>query len=795
MISPENIAQAQKTYEQNPTTANYQILKQLTEKYNERVTEQNKIALKENIESLPPEIRNDAIKLSKYVKTLDDLNAGTITQEKAQQKVDEIIGIEGKRAYIERTKDQWIKDKKAEGLEVFLERNEELGIDVPVAYTKEQLMWKYALAQAKGIIEAADRGEPVRKVEEGLYSIFTGAWATNLWDIATGKGSKQERIERLARSLYEWKERKSAEGLVGVAKGITMTMPAVIGATAVGARIGGYALGYAKSVSPTIGGAISKGVGRASLVYTAKETIEEAPKAYAEGKIGPYIIKSVVPATVGFIGGYGGYKAGSISGYRKRMLSFATTPTEKARLQDLFKAIDTSTRMKTGTKGVFALENIKNLTPENQAKLTKFLNSPEGRKFKIIQGGSSAQETFMLNQRQPHDIDFLIKPRRFAGMRARLSRLGVKEASRITEFKAALQEAGLDPELFDIHDYVKPGTPFTQIGTGYTQKAVRTQKGDIFKYRMGIQEQAGRKWASATAPVHEYRGKDWIDAMRISAEKWKATPQNKALYSRLQKWQPQVSETGKFTGPSYFEKYPQLAPKTKFTLFEKGIRRWGTPLTDLSSSKEFPITEAGKTWGPKLETPYRYPDWAKGVKFFSIAGVSPALGPEKYPVLTYSGIGAISSRYPYGKQPKRPTKPIQKYPIQKTKKRVYITSTDKYPKLTTPSQKYPTYPPQKSYPPYPPPGKKQTYPPYYPTPGYPYTPPTKKKRYYYGDDEDKKKKRSIKPFKIKPIKYRERTFNIPKFTLKSSQKQPTSSKTLSSNTNTLKLKKIKFKTI
>lgn len=706
-----------------------------------------------------------------------------------------VKGELSKETFEQMVKQKWAEEQRSKGLIVIKLQDNKTGKWYDVAMTAEDATdlkeWRQAQADAQGIIDRADKGASADVISEYVYTLVSPNWGfvNAIMDTVNSKNTKQSRIDRIADTLFQARTNKRKEGLIGVFKTIqgwpvTQVAEAYLASVGLGAGVGAL-----EAVAPVYGTAISTSVGTAVGTYTAVKTGEEIHKMYEEGagpeQYVPYFTQLASTGIAGYKGYKAGYKKGSIYGYRKRTLANAETEFERARLQTLYDAIDESTKIPTGTKKVVALENIENLTPDDQAKLLNFLNSPDAKKFKIVQGGSSSQETYLINEREPHDIDFLIKLRKTSKLYAKLKGTYTTDEQM---FADALTKYGLDPGLFDIHKLQPPGTPFTQVGTGYTQKPVKTAKGSPFKYQMSIQEQLGRKWASAFAPVHKGRGKDWLDALRISAEKWRSgtksftpkqyakyvkrrgyatfeytpniidegivgrinihpemfrvsritytpikiykagklktflkssttrgrivkhelahkyysqftepqilsierkpffkfkVPQKKELISTLEAYKPVIRE-GRFVGPSFYETYKTIAPRSKFTWFEKVIRKRGTPIKTYVRSPETPIKPEAVRLGPQTIGVEARPTPRASFVFpsynpLALSTASPILGPA-----TGIAVGAVKysqERVPKPKYPVVPEYPEKYVPLPEVRQPGYKPP---YPSYRTP---------------------------------------------------------------------------------------------------------------
>lgn len=668
-----------------------------------------------------------------------------------------------------------------------------------VSLNKEAQNYVFAYRKAENTIKAIEKGDVVEQVltrfRAGVLH-FDFHIVESLNDYSKyPTPAKRDRLIRILADEYYGEQIKKSKGTQGFAE-FFYESPAGQFGIAVGTSVAlGGVGGAITKAFPLVGKAAVTAVGRVGLAYTASTTITEAPKALEGGYFRPFIAQLGVGAAGGILGFKMGWKAGSTIGFRARYLSSIKTDQGRAFAKTMFKAIDKSAKIRTGTRDVFAIGDVKNLTPEQQIKFIKFLESPAAVKFKIVQGGSSSQETFMINKGRPHDIDVLIQTRPFTGVRTALAgkfpRISkyIKPSSKVSDFQKALLDAGFTKAevfgikgkttgLFDIHDLPKPGTSFPQSGTGVTRPPVRTPGGP-FRWQMSIQEQLGRKWASALAPLHEFRGKDWLHAMRISAEKWKTTPGTKKLYSELQLYKPQLDPfTGKLIGPSFYAQQPGIAPATPRTWIQRGIAKYGTPVTTHFEPSAFDwIKPTGAPFRPPLPPPpAALPAWLRGITFpkpttfFSAAiPISTRMSTFAFPTTTGLGYGlGIAKAY------RTPTYPT---PVAKARKGFAELP---YPKLIMPPHKI--YIPSIKPPSYPPPHKimypprftKQPYPPIVEEPYAPQFPPSRKiekpkkprvKRTLFDEDKKKKRKKYKKEIPTK-FKYREREWKIKPFAFK-----------------------------
>lgn len=456
-------------------------------------------------------------------------------------------------------------------------------------------------------------------------------------------------------------------------------------------------LGYVKGLGPT-GANISHGANRIIGAYFTSETIKGASEASKQGPdaISKYILSTGAMLGVGAFG-MKGFKEGETLGTRKRFISNLESPEQIARAKTIFEGIDRSTNISSRNIKPLDLNAVENLRGNafQQQALRNALKSGEIKRYKTVLGGSAAGF-----EKSPHDIDIYVKK-------------SITGKSNVKPVENIFKKYSVDLSLYDIHDLPKPGESFPQVGTGFALKPIRTAPGSDFKFQVSLSEQAGRKLASAWAPLHELRGKDWNTVMKISEERFTSR-----FTEQLGKYKPKI-EGDKFVGPSYFEMNPHEAPRVNKTWLERQISKHGKPLT----SQDLFTQEAWKGFAKPEAEPYR-PKFvekpnkiitdarAKGTIFWS-SGIPLSEGGSKYrfPIvipISYTGYSktpeksypkyapSISPKYVpnilhrYAPSPiEYPVSPIVNHP-----KHYPTTPYPKYPKMT-----YPVYPksPEKYY--------------------------------------------------------------------------------------------------
>ena len=562
-------------------------------------------------------------------------------------------------------------------------------------------------------------------------------------------------------------------------------------------------LGYVSKLGPT-GAKFATGLNRGLLLYTGKSLVEGGKEAYESGELPKYLLIQGSQFGALSLGGIKSFKEGEIKGLRTRFLANVSTETEKARLKDLFRAIDESKSLSSRDRKALSLHVVENLKGDlkQQEALTNALNSKELKGIKIVMGGSAVEPTFGLAS-SPHDIDIYIKE---GMLRPKLrpfisditssertvpkgSKIELYRPSNVDIVKGLFTKKGVKLGLYDIHDLPRPGSSLPQFGTGLAEKPIRTATGSVFKWQIPLSEQAQRKWASVFAPLHQARGKDVPSALRIAETKFT----DKTFVSELKKWSPEIGEThipslGKeavgFKGPSYYELHPTEAPRASFTWLERQIRKYGAPVTQedifTKEALEKYVKPEAEPYRPKFIEKSKTPDWAKGVKFFSGAYpsaeagtfekrlfVGSFLGLKGYPKSTPSSVPKTITvtKYPIYVPPSPSPKqtPYVPHYVEPVRPSYVPTVTPIYvpppPSPYTPPSYTPSYTPP-YYPTYPKP-EYPTYPKYPSYPGYPrekgkpkppvqyYEEPTKKKEYI-----EKKKRERFAPA------YRHRSFRL-----------------------------------
>jgi hypothetical protein len=283
-----------------------------------------------------------------------------------------------------------------------------------------------------------------------------------------------------------------------------------------------YGLGYVKSLGPA-GEQIVKGVNRAVGTYFATETIKGASEATRQG---PEALSRYIVSTGAMLGvaafGMKSFKAGELAGFRKRVQANLRTPEGIARADAFFKAFELRKNISSKNITPLDLNRVENLRGDivQQTALKNALASPEMKRYKVALGGSAAGF-----ESSPHDIDILVK--KSIGVRSPINsgslQSPIAQVSNVPKVESILKSKGVNLSLFDIHDLPKVGESFPQAGTGVAEKPIRTAPGSAFKWQISLSEQAGRKLASAWAPLHEFRGKDWNTVTKIAEENW-STP-------------------------------------------------------------------------------------------------------------------------------------------------------------------------------------------------------------------------------------------------------------------------------
>lgn len=321
-----------------------------------------------------------------------------------------------------------------------------------------------------------------------------------------------------------------------------------------------------------------------TLVYQGK--IEQAVER--AGYMG-FIIAGAIPA---FKKGF--YK-GVSKGYQTKVLAHIKAPATRAKYDMLFKAIKQSQKLPTGTKKVVALQDVENMSPDQVKAWTNFLKSPDAKNFKIVLGGSAAQESHLKATRAVHDMDLLIGQRTVPKPIFKGIRFQKWETSKVQEFTNILKKYGINVDKVDIHDLSAPGV--LQAKAGAFIQAPEKTPGGLFEYQMPIGEQAGRKFASWADIRHLMRGKDIKDSLRIFNEQIKQAKlvagksigplkqtrlarvkELETLYGHLKKWAPTVKGK-KLTDPlgSFYDAHPELAPARERTWWETVILKRAPP--------------------------------------------------------------------------------------------------------------------------------------------------------------------------------------------------------------------------
>ena len=343
---------------------------------------------------------------------------------------------------------------------------------------------------------------------------------------------------------------------------------------------------------------------------------------------------------------------------------------------------------RTGKPAYYApgkLETLAAKDPTIMQRLRPMTRRDLRAKYEIVPGGSAAQEAFLRTRpkgategvwaRKPGDLDiyfvpkrtlprpmfegksfFSLKdPKRFTGWRKNV--METTGESWVSSFhktkswtaKALSEEFWKQPmtdrtgkvimnaktskpqvmaDIFDIHTRGKPYMEFSEFGTGYVTKNIRTARGSDFAHQLRFGELAARKFKGGFAPYHAKRGKDYADLIRLA--KYYLPKKKQHLITKFESTLPQLSDARK---PSIIGPRPgriggagttSTLPEPKFTWFErKVIRPYATrPGWGVDKKAKVPLKE----WAHPLlsEKPKRTPI---GVRIF---------GKERWAKLTYS---------------------------------------------------------------------------------------------------------------------------------------------------------------
>jgi len=442
------------------------------------------------------------------------------------------------------------------------------------------------IARIEGIKQQIRTGDPAALWNYLTYSLgllpadpggVIADWAFTVGGLKTAEEHLRSQVELETKTLEEL---KTVEGRLGLILKTGMLFVAPYAISKVAALGTGYLTGLAPGLAPAakygaqIIGAYVTGAEAAEI-----STLMQAGKHEAAASRG---IELGISAAIG-IKAYGSaYRTGLIAGYRKRMLTRAITSTEKTRINTLFDTFKAVDKMPAGKKTVIRITDIENLSADDIIKVTKFLKSPEAKKFHIILGGSAANP---IPGRISHDLDFAIGKYRIP--RPKFKGLGFErwETSRVKSFKAALKKFGFsdaDIKKFDISDAEKVGEIFAHRGkiefaAARIRKPVRVP-GERY-LRVSIKEQLQRKLASMLSPMHKNRGKDWDDLLLLFKQKIDSdlaskliTPKKakslNTLLTKVTKWKPTIKD-GALIAPA---KTPTGLEIKQFTTFERFLR-------------------------------------------------------------------------------------------------------------------------------------------------------------------------------------------------------------------------------
>jgi len=163
MVSLQNIEQAQKTYNQNPTTGNYQIYQQLVDKYNQSVSEQEAIqkarrdqAEARYIKSIPTEVKEaGAFAVNEYTAIGRKFSNNEITEKEAKQQLQQLYQkYPETKQYLEQQQTEF--QKRFESYDIygklaFFIKNPEQIENLPDQHSKDQIL--SAIAEGKALIE------------------------------------------------------------------------------------------------------------------------------------------------------------------------------------------------------------------------------------------------------------------------------------------------------------------------------------------------------------------------------------------------------------------------------------------------------------------------------------------------------------------------------------------------------------------------------------------------------------------------------------------------------------------
>jgi hypothetical protein len=453
------------------------------------------------------------------------------------------------------------------------------------------------------------------------------------------------------------------------------------------------------------------------------------------------------PTAFAFAGYARGLRQGQLHGFRKRVISNVSSTIDKAKLKLQYKGMDKAAGLSSAGRKPVDLTKVRALTdPKQMTAFKTAMASAEMKPYlkRLVLAGSASQTTYIGGS--AHDIDLHVKtgfPRpKFVKTQTTFTpgagettggwKLTWHRPSYAPRVQSIFAKFGVGTGVVDIHDLARPGTPFSVLGTGLSQKPIRTAKGSIFKWQSRLSEQAGRKFAQTIAPEHLGRGKDWPAALTI-AEKTFGDPKYVAA---LKGWQPTLEPgTKRLAGPSYFDSHPTAAPKAKFTPFERLIRKYGAPLTtaDLYAPGTDWKIEAQSFRPTIMAKPAPTPTWAKGRLFLASLGApsfSPTKGsaspifigmPSFGPSTTFPSVGrTLTLPSSYGPSP-APRKQAAPYPqpvpdftpsfIPKPSSPRYSPPPPPDFDYTPPSDDY-DFPPLPDYPRPPPPRSTSSPPPY-----------------------------------------------------------------------------------
>ena len=457
--------------------------------------------------------------------------------------------------------------------------------------------------QGRQAFQNASLGEQIAIVGSGVaLNLFNPGFGAAVME---GKGGDYV-AEQLGSTIEMSKSGKAWDAWINVASpGFTIAGTMALGYTT------NISLGYVKGLGST-GEQVSSGISKGLALYTVDTAYTEGKKAANEGSLLEYGISQSMNLAAFMVGGSSAFKEGELLGFRKQVIAYSETPQEKARISTLFKGMDYARKLKSNPKP-FDVESV--LGTKQSVRFAGAMEQTKAVGIKTVLAGSGATSTYLEKgvPRGVHDIDLLVEPKTELGWS------GIKKTSQTDVVKEIMSDYGVNLENIDIHDTNKPNVPLGTRGVGFTGRYVKTADNNFgIRYQMSFSELGLRAFGEGMfMPKHSLRGKDWLRGIAIAEQEFPSE-----YTETLKGYKPGLKE-----GTLELERLPNVdvskIPVKDFTLFEKGIRRYGKGLAveDIWSDKSFieknETFYKAKPFRPQLIEKEYAPDWARGQTFYS----------------------------------------------------------------------------------------------------------------------------------------------------------------------------------